>query len=234
VPTRRAPVIVVIRPVLERLREADAVVLGSPVYFSQPLEQVRSFVEKWLFPVYSYHYEDGKPRLCRDRPVPCGMVYTMNLPEGMYESWGYKEALKHTPESMGYMMGCCETLNIFNTYQFRDYSRYDANLFDEEEKRAYRDSHFEIDMRNAYELGRRVAERAKRIAKGRDFMARSLRRFLSSAGAAPYHGLSPSSRWRLNIQSISERPTWPPQARWTYVTPLHSALMPVSLKPFRS
>ncbi len=77
-------------------------------------------------------------------------------------------------------------------------------------------------------------ERAKRIAKGRDFMARSLRRFLSSAGAAPYHGLSPSSRWRLNIQSISERPTWPPQARWTYVTPLHSALMPVSLKPFCS
>lgn len=152
-----------LRPVLEKLREADAVILGSPVYFSQPLGQVRSFVERWLFPIYSYHYEDGKPRVCRDKEIPCGMIFTMNLTAEMYESWGYEEALKQTPKSMGEIMGYCETLNIFNTYQFRDYSKYDITLFDENAKREYRDAHFENDLKSAYDLGCRIAQRAKSI-----------------------------------------------------------------------
>jgi multimeric flavodoxin WrbA len=157
-----------LRPVLERLREADAVVLGSPVYFSQPLGQVRSFVERWLFPVYSYHYEDGKPVLRRGKEVPCGMIFTMNLTKEVYDEWGYAEALKQTPKSMAEIMGYCETLNIYDTYQFKDYSRYDVTLFDEEKKRRYRDSHFETDLKNAYDLGRRIAERAKRASERRD------------------------------------------------------------------
>ena len=66
---------------------------------------------------------------------------------------------------MGEIMGCCETLNIFNTYQFKDYSRYDITLFDESQKREYRDSHFEQDMRAAYDLGRRIAERARKASE---------------------------------------------------------------------
>ena len=54
---------------------------------------------------------------------------------------------------------------ICNTYQFRDYSKYDANLFKEEDKRAYRDSHFEIDLKNAYDLGCRIAEKARSISE---------------------------------------------------------------------
>ncbi len=154
-----------LRPVLEKLRGADAIILGSPVYFSQPLGQGRSFVERWLFPIYSYHYEEGKPKVCRDKVIPCGMIFTMNLPKEMYVDWGYEEALKQTPKSMGEIMGYCETLNICNTYQFRDYSRYDITLFDEEEKRAYRDANFENDLKNAYDLGRRIAEKAKSVSE---------------------------------------------------------------------
>ena len=55
-----------------------------------------------------------------------------------------------------------EALNICNTYQFKDYSRYDITLFNEEDKRAYRDSRFEGDLKKAYELGCRIAERAKK------------------------------------------------------------------------
>lgn len=152
-----------LRPALEMLRGADAVVLGSPVYFSQPAGQVRTFIERWLFPIYSYHYEDGRPLVCRDRPVPCGMIFTMNLPQEMYESWGYRQALKETPSSIDLIMGSCETLNVFNTYQFGDYSRYDLTLFDEEAKRRYRDAHFEEDLKRAYDLGVRVAERARNV-----------------------------------------------------------------------
>ncbi len=88
------------------------------------------------------------------------MIYTMNLPEEMYKDWNYAQILKETPSSMDLIMGYCETLNICNTYQFKDYSRYDITLFNEEDKRAYRDSHFETDLKNSYELGVRIAKKA--------------------------------------------------------------------------
>ena len=57
--------------------------------------------------------------------------------------------------------GYAETLYVCNTYQFNDYSRYDFNLFSEEEKRKHRMAHYDIDLQNAYELGRRLVEKAK-------------------------------------------------------------------------
>lgn len=43
-----------------------------------------------------------------------------------------------------------------NTYQFSDYSRYAMTVFKEEDKRKYRDEHFDTDLKNAYELGKRL------------------------------------------------------------------------------
>jgi hypothetical protein len=58
------------------------------------------------------------------------------------------------------IFGYCETLYAYNTYQFCDYSRYDFNLFSEEDKRKYRDEHFDTDLQNAYELGKRLVIKA--------------------------------------------------------------------------
>ena len=44
-----------LRPVLERARKADVLVLGSPIYFSYPTGVYRAFLERLAFPVYSYH-----------------------------------------------------------------------------------------------------------------------------------------------------------------------------------
>lgn len=45
--------------------------------------------------------------------------------------------------------------------QFNDYSKYDFNLFSEEDKRRYRDEHFPTDLENARQLGKRLVEKAK-------------------------------------------------------------------------
>ena len=37
-----------------------------------------------------------------------------------------------------------------------DYSRYAMTVFKEEDKRKYRDEHFDTDLKNAYELGKRL------------------------------------------------------------------------------
>lgn len=150
-----------LRPVLEKVHEADAVIVGSPVYYNYPAGQVRSFLERWLFPVGSYFWEDGKQKVYRDKVIPTGLIYTMNCPKDMMENWNYPAILSDTANTMKQIMGHNELLYICNTYQFSDYSRYEMNLFDEAQKRAYRDAHFEEDLAEAYKLGKRVAEAAR-------------------------------------------------------------------------
>ena len=43
-----------LRPVLERAREADVLILGTPVYYSYPTGVMRSFMERLMFPVGTY------------------------------------------------------------------------------------------------------------------------------------------------------------------------------------
>ena len=149
-----------VRTVLEKVHEADVVIVGSPVYYSYPTGQVRSFLEQWLFPVGTYVWENGEQKTIRDKVIPTGMIYTMNCPEDMMKDWNYPAILEDTTNTMKQIMGHNELLYICNTYQFSDYSRYDMNLFDEEAKRIYRDEHFEIDMENAFQLGKRLVETA--------------------------------------------------------------------------
>ena len=135
-------------------------IVGSPVYYNYPAGQVRTFLERWLFPVGTYVWEDGKQKTIRDKVIPTGLVFTMNCPKDMMENWNYPAILSDTANTMGQIMGYNEMLYICNTYQFKDYSRYEMNLFDEAEKRAYRDAHFEEDLDKAYQLGFRLTEKA--------------------------------------------------------------------------
>ncbi len=54
-----------------------------------------------------------------------------------------------------------EILYSFDTYQFNDYSRYDAAMLPEERKAHVRETQFPQDLQKAYELGKRLATDAK-------------------------------------------------------------------------
>ena len=73
---------------------------------------------------------------------------------------GYPAVLESNAQTLETVFGASETLYACNTYQFADYSRYDFTLFDEEEKRAWRDSHFPSDLAAARALGKRLVEKA--------------------------------------------------------------------------
>ena len=150
-----------LRPVLERCREADVIVLGAPVYYSYPTGELRSFMERLCFPIGTYLYEDGKHITLRDKVIPTAMIFTMNCPEDYMQQIGYPPILEENTKVMADIFGYSETLYACNTYQFNDYSRYDFNLFSEEDKRRYRDEHFPIDLQNAYELGQRLVQKAQ-------------------------------------------------------------------------
>ena len=150
-----------LRPILERSRQADVLVLGSPIYFGYPTGDYRAFLERLAFPVYSYHYEGGKPRVCRDKVIETANIFTMNIPENALEEWGYPPVLAVNTETLKTVFGAAESLYACDTYQFADYARYDVTLFDEAAKRAHRDAHFPQDLENARALGQRLVERAR-------------------------------------------------------------------------
>ncbi len=45
-----------------------------------------------------------------------------------------------------------------NTYQFDDYSNYEASMFDENEKAKYKEEHFPIECKKAFDIGARLAK----------------------------------------------------------------------------
>ena len=81
------------------------------------------------------------------------------------DKWIHPTILSDIAKTMEQIMGYNELLYVCNTYQFKDYSRYDFNLFDEEIKRKYRDEHFDIDLKNAYDLGVSLARKAIEISE---------------------------------------------------------------------
>lgn len=155
-----------IRPVIEKAQEADVLVIGSPVYFGYPTGQVRSLVERLLFPLDTYLLdEQGNRMKVPHKPVQTALIYTMNCPEELYRKIHYDTLLGFTGTELGRLYGYNEILNSYATYQFTDYSRYDANLFSEQERRERHEKQFPVDLQNAYDLGVRLTERAKEAAQ---------------------------------------------------------------------
>lgn len=149
-------------PILEKALASDVLVAGSPVYFSYPTGMFRSFIERLLFPIMSYNVNpDGTRPRAIDRVIHSGIIYTMNAPEEIAGKMHYPELLAPNEFAMNSVLGYCESLCAYNTYQFADYSRYDAGMFSEQVKAEHREKIFHEDLKKAYELGKRLAEKAK-------------------------------------------------------------------------
>ena len=149
-------------PILEKALASDVIVAGSPIYFSYPTGIFRSFIERLLFPIMSYNVNpDGTRPRAINRTIYSGIIYTMNAPEDIAGKMHYPELTAPNEFAMSTVLGYCETLCAYNTYQFRDYSRYDAGMFNEAVKAEHREKVFPEDLKKAYELGKRLAEKAK-------------------------------------------------------------------------
>ena len=150
-----------IRPVIEKAQEADIIVIGSPVYYGYPTGQVRNLVERLLFPLDTYLVDENGARVkIPHKPVQTALIYTMNCPDWLMKKVDYPILLGFTGAEMGRLYGYNEILYSCDTYQFSDYSRYDVNMFPEDKKREQLEKQFPLDLQNAYEMGKRLAEKA--------------------------------------------------------------------------
>ena len=145
-----------LRPVLEKLHEANAVVIGTPIYYGNLTGETVSLINRMMFP--TMHYEnDGAHDLLLPIKKKCGLIVTGNITEeGVRQGGG--RAFEYAARMLSMCFGECETMYSCDTYQFSDYAKYYAGMWDEVHKRQHRDVQFPIDMKNAYELGKRLVK----------------------------------------------------------------------------
>ena len=136
-------------PVLEDIAQADGLVLGSPIYFGDVTGQMRTFLERLSFPWLSYNDYS----LTAPKRMPVVLLETLNGTPERNNSNGYG-SMEHC---IAGALGEPEHLVAYNTYQVKDYSRFELGGFSEEAKRQYRDEHWEEDLEKAYATGIRMA-----------------------------------------------------------------------------
>lgn len=145
-----------LKPVLEKIEEADALIIGSPVYFGMVTGETRSFLERLLFQYLVY---DSNHTSLNTKKMPVGIIYTMNVPEAYLDTVGYRQMFLTTVENpLKRAFGETEALFVTDTYQFEDYSKYETSAFNAEEKAKRRREVFPDDCKKAYDMGHSFAE----------------------------------------------------------------------------
>lgn len=133
---------------LPKLWASDAIVMASPIYFGNVTGQMRSFLERLIFPKYVY----GADSLAKKKTTAC--IYTMNVDKDMGEKLYGESVFNLIERFIEYSFGKTHSFKVYDTYQFKDYSLYENYMFDEEKKRKTRDEQFPKDLKEAYMLGR--------------------------------------------------------------------------------
>jgi multimeric flavodoxin WrbA len=140
-------------PVLDRIFHADALILGSPIYFGTVTGEMRSFMERLLFPYLVY---TNPPSSLFDKKINTAFIYTMNVSELQMKEYGYSLHIAANAHVLSQTFGHSESLYSFETLQFEDYDKVVFSYFDPEARRERRRTVFPEDCRRAFELGARL------------------------------------------------------------------------------
>lgn len=142
-----------LKSILKKIEEADAFILGSPMYLGNVTGEMRSFMERLIFQYLVY---DKNYTSLFDKKVKTGFIYTMNVAELYLDNLGYNKVFKDNEMLMGRIFGASEYLIATDTYQFDDYSKYESSCFNEEEKVKRKRDVFPQDCQNSYDMGIRL------------------------------------------------------------------------------
>lgn len=145
--------------ILEKCKAADAVILGSPIYFGDVTGMMRSFLERFLFPSLCYQVDSttgALKTLATKKPI--GFIYTMNATKDWCDT-AYAGMCNQIEGSLAAIYGyAVKSLKVYNTCQVKNYADYNMDYFSETDKHQYRDEHFEKDKQLAFELGKTIID----------------------------------------------------------------------------
>ncbi len=146
-----------LRELLPKMKDSDGIIFGSPIYFGEITGELRSFFERFLFSSFVYGGESNAPKR-----MPIGMIYTMNVTEDICAPL-YGSTFDLLESNLENVYSKPHSLKVYDTYQFSDYSKYENYAFDPELKAKRKEEHFHIDLKDAYDLGVKIAQDSLKI-----------------------------------------------------------------------
>lgn len=140
-------------PVLEEVRAADGLIIGTPNYLGDASAGFRSLYERLVFQYITYKTE---PRSYSNSKIPVLFIMTSNAPKEMYTPEFYGRVVSNYQQSLSTFIGPTKVLISADTLQVNDYDKYDWTMFDAESKRARRETVFPKEMQEAFSLGAKM------------------------------------------------------------------------------
>ena len=134
-------------PVLDAIRDADGLILGSPNYLSEFTASFRALYERLIFQNLTYNAETP---CCNERLIPVLLIMTSNAPDTAYLS-----LVQNYQQVLSRFVGPTETLVSGNTLQLKDYSNTDWewSIFDPAAKQLRHDTVFPLEREKAFAMG---------------------------------------------------------------------------------
>lgn len=149
-------------PLLDAIRQTDALILGSPNYLGAPTGMMKAFLERLLYPYVVY---DKQWSTLFPKKIPVVFIYTMGSSAEWMNKMGYDHAAGFLATMFRLHFGETETMIVNDTTMFRDYSKYVSSRFDPEEKARIRASRFPAECEKAYSLGAGLINRIHRLSR---------------------------------------------------------------------
>lgn len=137
--------------VLDTIREADGLIIGSPNYLGELTASFRALYERLIFQNLTYSLD---PVCCNENMIPVLLIMTSNAPDSSYQ-----ELLRNYQQTLNRFVGPTELLVSGDTLQINDYSKTDWPwYFNGEAKHRRHETVFPEECREAYEKGIKLAK----------------------------------------------------------------------------
>lgn len=139
-----------IHDLLIDIRNSDGFVMASPIYFMDISGEMRSFLERLMYP--------GPTK----KELVISTIYTMNMTEEIFkEKMAPVIGFINAYFNANFHAGEVDTITAFDTLQRKNNDLYVPGHTDHEAKAARHEVQFPIDLQNAFDAGVRFANKAK-------------------------------------------------------------------------
>jgi multimeric flavodoxin WrbA len=140
-------------PIFSKIEQADAILMGSPIYWGDISGEMKSFIERLMFQYTTY---TNPPGALFPKKIKTGFIYTMNIAEEVMHEWKYEVNFNRYDGALRRIFGDSEYICSFDTLQFDDYSKVLNTRFDPVKKKQRHDEVFPRDCQKAFDMGVRL------------------------------------------------------------------------------
>ena len=139
-------------PVLDAIRNADGLIIGSPNYLGDMTASFRALFERLIFQNLTYN---AQVPCCNQNVIPVLLLMTSNAPD-----YAYNNLLNNYKQTFNRFVGPTEIFVSGDTLQLKDYSKLDWewSIFNPEEKKIRHETVFPKECEKVFDMGANLAK----------------------------------------------------------------------------